>query len=102
LSGLLLLSFFGVTGYYIYGALKLKELAQLAVESHCDQQGVQLLDGTIFLRSLGVARDNRGNLRLKREFQFEFTVNGGDRNQGWIRLLGRRIISMELAPHRFH
>jgi len=99
---LLLLLLFGLTGYYVVDALKLKELAQSAVEVYCDQQGVQLLDGTIFLRRLRVARDSRGSLRIKREFQFEFTVTGGDRNQGWIRLLGKRITGLELAPHRFH
>lgn len=102
MGSLLLLTLFGLLGYYIVGAMKLKEAAQRAVEARCDQTGVQLLDGTIVLRRLGCQRDQRGQLRLKREFQFEFTVSGADRNLGWIRLLGKRIVAIELAPHRFH
>lgn len=101
LSGLLLVLLFGVGGYYAFTAIKLKETAQRAVEIHCANAGVQLLDGTVFLRKFRFARDSRGNPTFKREFQFEFTATGEDRNRGWIRLIGSRVMSIELAPHRF-
>ncbi len=102
INSLLLLLLLGVAGYYIRNALQLKEAAQRLVEAHCEQAGVQLLDSMIYLRGLGLARNSRGRICLKREFQFEFTVTGGDRNQGWIRVVGGRPVSIELSPHRFH
>jgi hypothetical protein len=102
LNGLLVMTALGLGGYYWITAIKVKEATLRAVEAHCSQAGVQLLDGTIFLRRLWVARDRRGQLQLTRVFQFEFTATGDDRNLGWARLLGRRIESIELSPHRFH
>lgn len=100
-SGLLLVSLFVLCGYYVFTAIKLKEMAQAAVKVHCAQADVQLLDGTVFLRKVRFGRDSRGNPALKREFQFEFTATGEDRNRGWVRLIGSRVQSIELAPHRF-
>lgn len=102
LYDLIIFSALGLGAYYAVGAIKLKEAALRAVEHRCQQAGVQLLDGTIFLRRLGLARRPDGRLTLKREFQFEFTATGEDRNRGWILVHGRRVAAIELAPHRFH
>lgn len=101
LNTLIWLAIAGFAGYYLIGAIRLKEAALRAVQQRCAEAGVQLLDSTVALRRVRLSRDGQGVLRLVREFQFEFTATGADRNYGVITLHGKRIIHIELAPHRF-
>lgn len=74
-----------------------KVFALSQVKKRCDHEGVQLLDESLVLNRLGVARNNRGGLQLKRRFAFEFSVTGAARYQGNITLLGYAVLSIELA-----
>lgn len=98
---LMIFAVLGLGAYYAVGAIKLKEAALRAVEHRCQQSGVQLLDGTIFLRRFGLARRPNGHLAFKKEFQFEFTATGEDRNRGWVLMYGKRVAAIDLAPHKF-
>ena len=40
-------------------------------------------------------------MRVRRRWQFEFSVTGGERYTGTVITLGMRILSFELPPHRF-
>ncbi|AFU98928.1 DUF3301 domain-containing protein [Simiduia agarivorans] len=99
-----LLWVFGVFwfGWYALQVARLKELTLQAANRHCEQHGVQLLDATVALRKLAVARDSAGWLRIRRIYAFEFTATGEDRNNGFISLLGPKVEAIELAPHRIH
>lgn len=75
-------------------ALTLEQVARL-----CVQQELQLLDQTMVLRGLWVARSPSGVLALRRRYQFEFTTTGEARYRGEVTLLGRQIVSLEMEPH---
>ena len=57
----------------------------------CKQLNVQLLDQTVALSRLALARDPAGRLSLRRWYTFEFSTDGGDRCKGYVGLLGSRI-----------
>lgn len=99
-----LLLAFGVFwfAWYTLQVARLKELTVQAVNQRCEADGVQLLDSTVVLRKLTLARDKNGWVRLRRIYGFEFTATGEDRNQGLVSLLGKRLELIELAPHRIH
>lgn len=96
--------FFGLLwfGWYALQVAKLKEATLQLVLRRCEADGVQLLDSTVVLRKLGLARDASGWLRLRRIYTFEFTATGADRYPGMVSMLGGRLEAMDLAPHRIH
>jgi len=100
LSELMLL--FGVVLVCLYwiNAQRVKELVLSAVQAYCSKMGVQLLDDSVVLKRLWLKRDARGQMRLWRLFQFEFSSTGDERYLGSIEILGRQIQNPRLAPHR--
>jgi hypothetical protein len=78
---------------------KVKHLALQLVARHCQQQGLQLLDQTMVLKGLRLARSNDGRLQLRRRYEFEFASTGSERYQGKIILAGLQIEELELAAH---
>ncbi|MNO71781.1 hypothetical protein D3C76_627040 [compost metagenome] len=79
----------------------IRERALMLVKQHCVRQGVELLDENVALRRLRLRRDQRGQLRLAREYGFEFTATGQERYAGSIVMLGQQPGRIELAPFRF-
>ncbi len=77
--------------------LKARERALQRCHRACQQTGVQLLDATIALQRLSLARNDWGQLTLRRRYGFEFNAVD-DRRQGQLEMLGGRIemIRMEL------
>ena len=83
-------------------ALHAKELALKAAQKHCETMEVQFLDQSVYLKRIWFKRDEQGQLCLWRDFYFEFTVAGDDRYFGRVTLLGKKIIAVQLDPHRLH
>ena len=79
----------------------IRELALKLARRHCAKLDIELLDENVALRGLRLRRDQRGNLRLAREFGFEFTVTGDQRLAGCITLYGRQLGNIVLDPHPF-
>lgn len=82
--------------------MRTKELAVKAAEKHCEHMQVQFLDQTVFLKKLSFKRNASGQLGFMREYYFEFTVSGEDRYFGRVFMLGNRMESVNLDPHRIH
>lgn len=78
----------------------IKDAALRATRRHCNELDLQLLDESLVLRSLRVARDERGMLRLRRRYSFEFSATGDERYSGTTLLLGRRVKRIELPAYR--
>lgn len=77
------------------------EIAVRLTRRHCEREEVLLLDETVSLKKLRLRRDAHGRLRLWRLYTFEFTVTGGERYNGETRVIGARVASVTLPPHRF-
>lgn len=58
---------------------------------------MQLLDETVALARLRVARDPRnGRVRLRREYGFEFSREGDERRKGTVSILSGRVETVHL------
>lgn len=79
-----------------------KEAALRATRLHCKAMDVQLLDESVAMRGLWLKRDRGGSVRVRRSFEFEFTSTGDDRYHGCTIMLGRRVESIHLQPHRLN
>lgn len=87
---------------WLWHAHGIRERALAAVRRHCKTMDVELLDGNVAFRRLGVIRDARGQRRFARVYGFEFTVTGEQRHQGSIVMFGARPGPIEMEAHPFH
>ena len=76
-------------------ALRSREFATKRCHSFCVQNHVQLLDQSIHLKKIFPARKN-GKLRLRRFYQFEFSIDGADRYHGVAVEFGNRVEYLSL------
>lgn len=99
LSNLLWLFLLALAAGYLWAGMAAKDAVRRAVARHCAQLGVQLLDDTVMLVRTRPRRDSRGQVRLQRDYEFEFTSTGEHRYSGIAVLHGRRITQIQLSPH---
>lgn len=88
--------------YVWWQSQEIKELAKLAAKKQCDELALQYLDDSIVLTKISPHHLFKGRPCLRRRYTFEFSSTGGERYQGWVTTLGRRITDVELETHRIH
>jgi len=93
LIGLTLLA--AVAGWW-WTAMRVREQAIGAARRACRTFGVQLLDDSVVLDRIQPRCDEHGHWRLRRRYRFEFTQSGGERFVGYMTLLGRRVLAVDL------
>jgi len=82
-------------------SLKAREIAVRAAAGACAEEGLQFLDETAAVRSLRLARDDEGRLRLRRIYGFEFSDTGDNRRVGSLALLGQEVEWLNLRPQLY-
>lgn len=87
-------------GWLWWDGLRKRELAILSARRVCAQAGVQLLDETVAMKVLRARRDERQQLRLYREYAFEYSDTGDNRLPGRVYLLGDRVLDVSLVLTR--
>ena len=79
-------------------SLKAREAAIAAAREACAVEGLMLLDDTVAIAVVKLARDHDGHVKLQRAYQFEFSDTGDNRRQGSVVLLGRRVVLFNVGP----
>jgi hypothetical protein len=69
-----------------------------AARAACEAEGLLLLDDTVALGALRLARDADGRLRLRRVYHFEYSDTGDNRRNGQVTLLGSELLTVRLEP----
>ena len=83
-------------GLYWSDAMRARSQAVRAARRACRALNVQLLDVTVALARIRPARGPSGRLTWRREYRFEFSVDGADRRPGYVQLLGPRCRGVQL------
>jgi hypothetical protein len=85
-----------------FDSLKAREAAIVAARAACAAEGLLLLDATVSISALRLARDDEGHLRLQRAYEFEYSDTGNNRLKGSVVTLGHQVIvvnvGMRLPP----
>jgi hypothetical protein len=81
-------------------SLKARERAVKAGRSACERYQLQFLDDTVAFARMRLARDEDGQLRIRRTYTFEFSDTGNNRRHGAIVMLGAELADMHLEPYR--
>ena len=96
MQGLGLLLLLVALFWFWYTSLRARELAlQLVLES-LNEYGLQLLDGSIYLKKIWPTRLPTGVMGLLRFYHFEYTANGADRYRGLIVMLANRMEYLQI------
>jgi hypothetical protein len=80
-------------------SLRARERALAAGRAACQRNGLQLLDETVAGAGLRLARNDAGELRIRRVFVFEFSDNGNNRRRGSITVLGADVQDLYIEPY---
>ena len=101
LTALIWMSLLGLVALLWWQNLKAREMALKQVKRYCEREALQLLDQSVALRRLSMARNPQtGQLGIKRRYGFEFTSTGDERYQGNVELFGSRLLRIEVDAHR--
>ncbi|VXB05031.1 conserved hypothetical protein [Pseudomonas sp. 8AS] len=99
LADLTLLLLCAAVAAWLWRGHGIRERALELVKRHCAKLDIELLDGNVALRGLALQRDTRGNRRLARLYDFEFTVTGEQRLSGSISMFGQQLGRIELDAY---
>ena len=79
-----------------WSSTRAREIAVAAAATACRRRDVQLLDQTVKLHQMKLQRDNTGTMRIARLFTFEFSVEGLERESGYVVTLGDQLVQVHL------
>ncbi|MGB0127837.1 MAG: DUF3301 domain-containing protein [Rhodocyclaceae bacterium] len=78
-------------------SLKARDAGMGAARAACSAERFLLLDDTVAIESLWPARDDEGQLRLRRVYGFEYSDNGNNRRPGSVTLVGATVIAVSIG-----
>ena len=78
-------------------SLNAREAAIAAARAACEAEGLLLLDATVSIASLKLARDGEGRLKLQRAYDFEYSDTGDNRKKGGLVLLGTSVVLLNVG-----
>jgi hypothetical protein len=79
-------------GWFWLTSLRVREAAVKAARVACESEGLLLLDDTVAIAAIKVARDEEGHVRLQRTYDFEYSDTGDNRRKGSVVLVGTRVV----------
>ena len=85
--------------WLVWDSLRAREAAMGAGRAACAAHHWQLLDDTVAIASIRPARDEDGNLKLRRVYAFEYSDTGDNRREGRVVVLGGRVVLVDIGAH---
>ncbi len=99
-EGLILLILFALAAFIWWQLRAQKEFAYRQARRFCKQQGLQLLDQSVYQSSARLRFGGRHLLTLQQTYHFEFSSTGDERYVGSLLLRGRELVSVDIPAHR--
>ncbi|MFV8816414.1 DUF3301 domain-containing protein [Haliea sp. E17] len=87
----------GAAALYVFSSIRIRELALQHVQSASQRDGFQLLDESVQIQKMSLSRDRGGQWRVWRQYRFEYSLDGVERRQGHVIMLGRRLVSVVVS-----
>lgn len=84
----------GAVGAWCMGAIRVREMALQHVGAASRRDDFQLLDEAVQLQRISLSRDTSGRWRIWRQYRFEYTLDGVERRQGHVIMLGRQLVAV--------
>lgn len=91
----------GIVGLWL-DSLRAREAAIRAARAICAAEGVMLLDDTVAISGLKLARDEGARITLQRTYDFEFSDTGNNRLKGDMVLHAHRVVLINVGIRMLH
>lgn len=91
------LAVLGALAWLWFDSIHVREIGIRAAHTACAAEGLQLLDDTVSIASLKLARDDDGRLQLRRAYTFDYSDTGDNRRSGSVVLLGPQVIIVNVG-----
>ena len=88
---LIYLLLLALLAWFWLDSLRSREIATHTCKAVCRRDQLQFLDDTVSLQNLGLARDAKGTLRVRRAYRFEYATRGDRRYRGLVVMLGSQL-----------
>ena len=95
LVGLILL---GALAWLWYDSIHVRDIGVRAAKRACQADDLQLLDDTVAISSVSLARDDDGRLCLRRAYGFDYSDTGDNRRRGSLVMLGDQVLLVNTGP----
>ena len=104
LGDLLILTLLGAGGWYWWVSIRVREVAVAEARRATRHADVQLLDQTVAQDRVSMSRDAEGRWRIWRQYRFEYSRDGVNRETGHVIMLGSRLHAVVVAeaPSTLH
>lgn len=80
-----------------YDSLHVRGIGIRAAKAACAAEDLQLLDDTVVIAGLKLARDDDGRLLLRRTYNFDYSETGDNRRRGSVVMLGERVLVVNVG-----
>jgi hypothetical protein len=97
LGELLVMFCFGGVCLYFLSAIRVRELAVQAVNRASREDDFQLLDQSVHIQRMSLSRDSSGRWRIWRQYRFDYSFDGVERQQGYVIMLGKFLQAVVVA-----
>lgn len=94
---LIVIALFGAAALYIFSATRVRELAISAVKRAARDGDFQLLDDTVSLQRISLSRDGKGMWHICRQYRFDYSYDGVQREQGAVIMLGKSLQALVVS-----
>lgn len=94
LGEILVVFLFGAVCLHFLASIRVRELAVQAVLRAGQRDDFQLLDQSVQLHRISMSRDASGRWRLWRQYRFDYSLDGVNRRQGYVVMLGKQLQSI--------
>jgi hypothetical protein len=88
----------GLLVWFWLDSLRARERAIEISRNACQKLGLQLLDQTVSLARLRLARSEAGHVCLRRDYRFEYNSGGDERLSGVVTLRGQALDQLLMGP----
>ncbi|WP_353570878.1 DUF3301 domain-containing protein [Candidatus Albibeggiatoa sp. nov. BB20] len=100
LTSILFLLFLGAITWFWFDSLRVLEIARTHSKRICAQYHLQLLDDSISLTGINLARNKLGHVVLQRDYRFEFHHQGEDvRIQAGLIMRGTQLMMVDVPEY---
>jgi hypothetical protein len=96
MDALNLLLLIAILVWFWLASLKCRDIAIRTARGSCQQQGLQLLDGTVSLRSFRPYYRGSSDFGVKRTYVFDYSGDGLSRQTGCVIMHNTRIMTVVL------
>lgn len=80
-----------------YDSIHVRDICIRTAKAACTADGLQLLDDTVAIASLKLARDDDGRLLLRRTYHFDYSETGDNRRRGSVVMLGAKVLVVNVG-----